>query len=652
MATQVAGWWFDGGYEHVHFNEAIAQVYAKAVKHGNPHAIVTFNPGVKVVHYTEAEDYTAGELNEPFQTIPASRWLEGSQWHALTYLGSNWSQRDTRYPTEKWVKWVTAVVAHEGAITLDMGPNWDPQAGPIGALAEAQVNQVQAIQSGAARRPLPRTQTSQAGRQLLRRSTSTFMPGPTVGRSARTPRAAMIEKIIDRGAARLHPDRLQRAPRSVELSHEGRQPGPGFVGDPLRVWREVTAEHGVALYMHYSGVWDSRSHPPPSGLGGSQCGRQGQPRMPRRSSGPYADKLLIPQLRELAGEYGVDGAWVDGECWASVPDYSPAAIEGLQEATGIADVPRKPGDPHWFEFLEFNRQAFRQYLNHYIAEVKATNPEMQLCSNWAFTDHMPEAVCAPVDWISGDFTPEDAVNSARFSARYLAQQGKPWDLMAWSFTTTGQDETARDQKSAVQLEREAAVVLALGGGFQSYYNQRRDGSVPEEHVPVIAEVAKFCRARQAVLLGRRAGAADRFAVFHGRPTTARSTGCSTATSSRISGTLQALLEGQQVVDVVSEHHLAGRMAEYPLIVVAECDYLEPAFKAELVDYVKQGGNLMLIGPSAASLFAPELGVTPGGCAAVGASLLGLCRKHAPDPGLIADSEARVPDARLRPTPRR
>ena len=34
----------------------------------------------------------------------------------------------------------------------------------------------------------------------------------------------------------------------------------------------------------------------------------------------------------------------------------------------------------------------------------------------------------------------------------------------------------------------------------------------------------------------------------------------------------------------SEHHLAGRMAEYPLIVVGECDFLEPAFKAELVRY--------------------------------------------------------------------
>jgi hypothetical protein len=29
-SDQVAGWWFDGGYQHIHFNEAIARIYADA----------------------------------------------------------------------------------------------------------------------------------------------------------------------------------------------------------------------------------------------------------------------------------------------------------------------------------------------------------------------------------------------------------------------------------------------------------------------------------------------------------------------------------------------------------------------------------------------------------------------------------------------
>ena len=34
-------------------------------------------------------------------------------------------------------------------------------------------------------------------------------------------------------------------------------PAPGFVLDPLRIWRDVTASRGVALYVHYSGVLDA-----------------------------------------------------------------------------------------------------------------------------------------------------------------------------------------------------------------------------------------------------------------------------------------------------------------------------------------------------------------------------------------------------------
>ncbi|MBN2138210.1 MAG: alpha-L-fucosidase [Sedimentisphaerales bacterium] len=142
---KVAGWWFDGGYEWIGFNEQIARIYADAVKRGNPKAIVTFNPGVRLIRWTQAEDYTAGELNEPFGVIPKSRWVSGSQWHALTYLGTGWSRRNTRYPSEKWASWVRAVAAGEGVVTIDAGPNWNPKKGPIGSISQEQISQLKAI---------------------------------------------------------------------------------------------------------------------------------------------------------------------------------------------------------------------------------------------------------------------------------------------------------------------------------------------------------------------------------------------------------------------------------------------------------------------------------------------------------------------------
>jgi len=433
-----------------------------------------------------------------------------------------------------------------------------------------------------------------------------FHAGPDCTEIGKNTTRSMIENII----TQVRPDYIQidcKGHRGLssyptQVGHQA----PGFVGDPLRLWRRVTAEHGVALYMHYSGVWDSEAiirHPDWAAINadGKVNGNA------TSFFGPYADRLLIPQLRELAGDYGVDGVWVDGECWASVPDYGAAGLAAFGQATGITDVPRKPGDPHWFEFLEFHREAFRRYLRYYIAEVKRTHPGFQICSNWAYTDHMAEPVSAPLDFLSGDYSPDDSVNSARLSARYLARQGIPWDLMAWSFSRrTGQ--TGTNQKAAVQLQREAAVVLALGGGFQAYFKQKRDGSVFDERVPVMAEVAKFCRARQAVC--HRAEMVPQIALLlstagHYR----RINGLFSRDLSRVSGVLQALVESRRCVEVLGEHHLAGRMARYPLIIVPEWDYLDPAFRDDLRAYVEGGGSLLLIGPGSAAMFADVLDVT-------------------------------------------
>ena len=53
--------------------------------------------------------------------------------------------------------------------------------------------------------------------------------------------------------------------------------------------------------------------------------------------------------------------------------------------------------------------------------------------------------------------------------------------MAWSFSNKP-SPGPRPQKTALQLQREAAIVLALGGGFQAYYKQKRDGSIFDDQM--------------------------------------------------------------------------------------------------------------------------------------------------------------------------
>jgi len=413
----------------------------------------------------------------------------------------------------------------------------------------------------------------------------------------------MIHAIIDM----VQPDYLQTDCKGhagytsypTQVGHQA----PGFVGDPLRIWREVTAQRGIALYMHYSGVWDSRAvelHPEWA----VTCADGTRDKNQTSVFGPYADQLLIPQLKELAGVYGVDGVWVDGECWATIPDYGERAVRLFREATGINEIPNSANDPYWYEWMQFHREGFRKYLRHYVSAVRSEYPGFQICSNWAFTHHMAEPVSVALDFLSGDYSPNNSVNSARFAGRYLVWQGVPWDLMAWSFSY---NPFPREQKPAVQLKREAAVVLALGGGFQAYFTQNRDGSVRLDELKVMAEVAKFARERQpychhsvqipqvALLLSTSDYQRNSWSLFP-------------QYKGQSQGVLQCLLEGQHSVDLVSEETLAPDMSRFPLIVIPEWKTISPAFCADLVEYAKNGGSLLVIGAETSAQFANLTGV--------------------------------------------
>ena len=383
-------------------------------------------------------------------------------------------------------------------------------------------------------------------------------------------------------------------------------PAPGLVGDPLRIWRDVTAKHGIPLVMHYSGVIDAKAvvdHP-------DWCVMDATGKVGGRSTslfGPYADQLMIPQLKELAVDYGVDAIWVDGDNWGVNVDYNPAAIEAFKKATGFAEAPKSAKDPHWFEWLEFHREAFRKYLAHYVAEVKKVAPNCEVASNWAYSERMPEKVGVPVAFLSGDMIPAKAQQEAPVCSRYLAGQGIPWDLMSWSFSTAMEGETkVIVPRPTTDLLQEAVKALAMGGGYQLYLKQERDGLVKQD-LTQFAEIAKFCRARKpycfdatqvpqvALLLSTAAHYREIPRAF-------------TTSIETYRQTLGALVMSKYSTELLSEHRLTGRMKDYPLIVIPNWGYLEPGFKKELMDYVQNGGQLLLVGPKAVELFQTELDV--------------------------------------------
>ncbi len=378
----------------------------------------------------------------------------------------------------------------------------------------------------------------------------------------------------------------------------------GFDKDPLKLFREVTAKNNVALFMHYSGVWDTKAvkdHPD-----WAVVKANGDISAEKTSFfSPYLDQILIPQMKELS-DYGVDGAWIDGDCWAVEPEFGAASINRFTAETGITEIPKKFGDKNYPEWMEYNRQLFRDRLKKYIDAIHAYNPAFQITSNWSYSSMMPEPVNTNVDYLSGDVTPQNGVYRSAFEARCLAPQGKPWDLMAWGFSWNGA-KMPLNVKSAVQLEQEAAQIMAMGGGVQFYFQQNRDLSLRPWLATMLSEIGTFCRARQQYV--HKAKAIPQIAIlyptaFYQKNTKAPFSG----SSAMVQGTMNMVLDGQHPVEILMEHHLKGRMNEYPLIIIPECNFMDQSFKDELDIYVKEGGKLLIIGTETAKLFDNELGI--------------------------------------------
>ena len=185
----------------------------------------------------------------------------------------------------------------------------------------------------------------------------------------------------------------------------------------------------------------------------------------------------------------------------------PETLRAFEKEYGIdlnGRLPSEPGTKEYRMFMDFSRECFRRYVKHYTDEVHKDYPEFQITSNWLCSDYMPEPVPAGIDYLSGDFAPWRSVTSARTAARTLASQGASWDLMAWNFRVDRDGTTpGRFTKEPVQLMQEAACVTSLGGGFQDYIPQYRDGSPRMWQIRRLKPLEEMIRARQPYCFGAR-----------------------------------------------------------------------------------------------------------------------------------------------------
>lgn len=150
-AGRIRGWWIDGLYESLGYNDSLIALYKQAVRKGNPGALFSANyygcvhdeqtaeiPGIGSVLMGEFYhrlqpptahcDFTAGEV-VTLDVFPTGQLLEGAQTHILSFLGiphhpvevyGGWGARGCKYSTDYLLQYVRQVNACGGVVSLDV----------------------------------------------------------------------------------------------------------------------------------------------------------------------------------------------------------------------------------------------------------------------------------------------------------------------------------------------------------------------------------------------------------------------------------------------------------------------------------------------------------------------------------------------------
>ena len=423
----------------------------------------------------------------------------------------------------------------------------------------------------------------------------------------------MVARLLDR----VHPDFVQYDCKGHPgwmgyPSHV--QKSAGMVRDSLAVWRRVTAARGVSLYIHFSGILDylaAAEHPEWAEVHSDEKPDAGA----MSTFSPYEERLMIPELLEAAEMHDLDGAWVDGDCWAVQPDYCAACAEEFPRKTGTSKLPKHPADTAWRDFLEINRASFRSYVRRYVDALHQKRPGFQIASNWFYSTFAPERPELPVDFLSGDYSGNAAISTARLQARYLAATGRPWDLMAWGFEQ--RDELGQIHKSAEQLQQEACTTLVQGGAFQIYYQPTRTGYIDARHVETMGRVADFVRRREVLCHGSTA-VPQVGVIYSGHSiygTARRVFGPWGEAEEGIRGMIDAFVENQLSVDVIPDWKLEDA-SNYPFLVVPEWPDLGDDATQALITAARGGASLLVVGAENARRFQSVLGVHLAGDPAV------------------------------------
>ncbi len=383
---------------------------------------------------------------------------------------------------------------------------------------------------------------------------------------------------------------------------------PGLRTDLMRSISKACRQAGIKFIVYFSGGIDTyagKQHPDWR----AQV-KLNEPPAPVASDanlylnvclfGPYTDEWLIPQMREAAREYEMDGMMTD--TMSSFICCCPHCRAGFTRDTGL-DFPADEGAPAWREFARWRYGQKDVFARKICRAVQAERPGLPVGLNWMYSIRDPVLPPPEIGYLLADDCRGAAETS--MTARYFAGTGRPFEIMTGRFLHGLGDWSI---KPLDMLKQNMAVTAANGGRCTLIDRQLPDGNLDGAYYRRLGEVFGFVHARAAAF--RDAAPAAQTAILHSASSMFGAEkqfyGRHAEQMKSVEGAALTLTETSRHTTLLGEAALAERIADYESVILPESRAIPPDLEERLREYVRNGGVLLATHPCACGADVPPL----------------------------------------------
>lgn len=308
--------------------------------------------------------------------------------------------------------------------------------------------------------------------------------------------------------------------------------------------------------------------------------------------GGALEEEMLPQLAEIAGNYDVDGIFLDGTYHAGTICHCDSCKARFRRETGM-ELPRSANDESYPIYMKWVEKAYIRVRERCAEAVHAANPNVLLSINWGYTTRQPEPVPQGIGFLTQDISQSNMAQSISMQARNWALTGKGFDVMNHLALKWWQDWTVKPVPSVIQ---ECALLLSNGGRTWMGYQMYPWFGVSDALMDTVRETFDYVKRMEPLVAPAKVkpyvGVLHGQSQAHTRPVEDFSLFVDEKT---IRGVHRALTLGGIPYHSACTGDFLRHLNRFKAVVLTGDQYLEPETLAAIRAYVEDGGCALVTG---------------------------------------------------------